>query len=69
MIILQSDGIIDKIKDNDGYDALVINVINIKEIDGNKEEQYAYPCYSYGDGSCSIFNNYDLGKNKYDIQN
>jgi len=63
------EGVFDKIKDNDGYNTLVINVINIKEIDGSKEEQYAYPCYSYDDGSCSALNNYDFGENKYDIQN
>ena len=63
------EGVFDKIKDNDGYNTLVINVINIKEIDGSKEEQYAYPCYSYDDGSCSALNNYDFGDNNYDIQN
>ena len=63
------EGVFDTVKDNDGYKALVINVINIKEIDGSKEEQYAYPCYSYDDGSCSALNNYDFGENKYDIQN
>ncbi len=63
------EGVFDKIKDNDGYNTLVINVINIKEIDGSKEQQYAYPCYSYDDGSCSALNNYDFGDNNYDIQN
>ena len=63
------EGVFDTVKDNDGYKALVINVINIKEIDGSKEEQYAYPCYSYDDGSCSALNNYDFGEDKYGIQN
>ncbi len=63
------EGVFDKIKDSDGYNVLVINVINIKKIDGSKEEQYAYPCYSYGDENCSALNNYDFGENKYDIQN
>lgn len=54
----EAEGVLDKIKDNDGYNTLVINVINIKEIDGSKEQQYAYPCYAYDDGSCSVFNNY-----------
>ncbi len=54
------EGVFEKIKDNENYDALIINVININEIDGNKEEQYAYPCYSYDDGSCSIMDKYDL---------
>ena len=63
------EGIFDKMKDNYGYEALVINVINIKEVDGNKEEQYAYPCYSYDDGTCSALDNYDFGDNTYDIQN
>ena len=32
---------------------------NIKEIN-SKEEQYIYPCYSYGDGSCSKVIEYNL---------
>ena len=63
------ESVFDKIKDNDGNNTLVINVINIKEMDGSKEEQYAYPCYSYDDGSCSVLNNYYFGENKYDTQN
>ena len=39
---------------------LFVKVINIKEIDGSKEEQYVYPCYAYDNGSCSIMDKYDL---------
>ena len=38
----------------------VIRVINIKEINGKKEEQYVYPCYSYEDTMCSELHKYDL---------
>ena len=55
------EGILEKTQDTEGYNILAIKVININEIDGNKEEQYAYPCYSYDDGSCSIMDKYDLG--------
>ena len=54
------EGVLEKAKDTEGYNILAINVINIKEIDGNKEEQYAYPCYSYDDGTCSIMDKYNL---------
>lgn len=54
------EGILEKTQDNYGDNVLAIKVININEIDGNKEEQYAYPCYSYDDGSCSIIDKYDL---------
>lgn len=54
------EGILEEAQDNYGNNVLAINVINIKKIDGDEEEQYAYPCYSYGDGSCSIINEYNL---------
>lgn len=37
-----------------------INVVNLTEIDGSKEEQYVYPCYSYGDGTCKETEKYKL---------
>ena len=54
------EGYFEKIKDLAGYDILSIKIVNIKEIDGNKEEQYVYPCYSYGDGNCSSVLKYNL---------
>ena len=58
------EGILEKTQDTEGYNILAIKVININELDGNKEEQYAYPCYSYDDGSCSIMDKYDLENKK-----
>lgn len=54
------EGVLVKDKDNLGYDILAIDVINIKEIDGNSEEQYVYPCYAYDDGSCKDMQKYNL---------
>ena len=54
------EGVLVKDKDKLGYDILAIDVINIKEIDGNSEEQYVYPCYAYGDGSCKDMQKYNL---------
>ena len=54
------EGVLKLLSDNDGNKMIGIKVINIKEIDGNKEEQYVYPCYSYDDGSCSIIEKYNL---------
>lgn len=39
---------------------MYIKIINIKEIDSSKEEQYVYPCYSYDDGNCKEFLKYNL---------
>lgn len=54
------EGVLEKTRDTEGYNILAIKVININEIDGSKEDQYAYPCYSYGDDSCSIINKYNF---------
>ncbi len=54
------EGVLEKTKDNAGYDILVLKIINIKEIDGKNEEQYVYSCYTYGDGSCSEVDKYNL---------
>ena len=54
------EGILRKGKDKDNNDTMYIEVINIKEIDSKKEEQYVYPCYSYGDNSCSEMTKYNL---------
>lgn len=52
------EGILAKGKDKDNYDIMYIEVINIKEI--KEEEQYVYPCYAYGDGSCKEVFEYNL---------
>lgn len=54
------EGVLKEGKDGDGMDILTVNVINLKEIDGSKEEQYVYPCYAYDDGKCSEMQKYDL---------
>ena len=54
------EGILEQSKDKDGYNIMVINAINVKEIKSNEEEQYVYPCYAYGDGSCSEALKYNL---------
>lgn len=54
------EGVLRKGKDKGNNDTMYIEVINIKEIDSKKEEQYVYPCYSYGDNSCSELIKYDL---------
>ena len=53
------EGILKKGTDKDGYNIMYIDVINIKEMD-DKEEQYIYPCYAYGDGNCSKVIEYDF---------
>ncbi len=54
------EGYIERYKDLSGHDIFPITVVNIKEIDGKDEEEYIYPCYNYGDGSCSKMKKYDL---------
>lgn len=54
------EGVLRKGKDRDKNDTMYIEVINIKEIDSKREEQYFYPCYSYGDGSCTELLKYNL---------
>ena len=54
------EGILEKGVDEEGYDIMYIKIINIKEINGNSELQYVYPCYSYGDGTCKELMKYDL---------
>ncbi len=53
------EGILQKGKTKDNIDMMYIEVINIKEIDKTKEEQYIYPCYTYDD-SCSVIMQYKL---------
>lgn len=54
------EGVFEKTQDLAGYDILSIKLINIKEIDGSKEEQYVYPCYSYDDGQCTEVKKFNL---------
>ena len=54
------EGVIKKGKDADNYDILYIKVINIKEINAEKEEQYVYPCYAYDNGRCEAMSKYNL---------
>lgn len=53
------EGILEKGIDNDGYDILLINVININKLD-IEEEQYVYPCYAYDNGTCKDVTKYNL---------
>lgn len=54
------EGYIERSKDLSGQDIFPITVVNIKEIDGSKEEEYVYPCYNYGDGGCQKLKKYNL---------
>lgn len=54
------EGILKKGTDKEGYDIMYIEVINMKEISSNDEEQYVYPCYYYDDGLCESMSKYDL---------
>lgn len=52
------EGILEEDKDKDGYNIMAIHAVNIKKI--KKEEQYIYPCYSYGNNACKKLEKYDL---------
>lgn len=54
------EGYIERAKDLSGHDIFPITVVNIKEIDEKDEDEYVYPCYQYGDGSCEKLKKYDL---------
>ena len=53
------EGVLDLGKDTYGSTIVVINMVNYKKIKSEKN-QYVYPCYSYGDGSCSEVLKYHL---------
>lgn len=57
------EGVLDANPDKNSEIITIIRVVNIKEIDGKKEEQYVYSCYAYDNGSCKEISKYDL---KYD---
>ena len=52
------EGVLEPGEDDNGYSIMAIHVINIKKIDSKKQDQYVYPCTSYGDGSCKAFKKY-----------
>lgn len=51
------EGVLEE-KENEAF--MYVRIINLKEIKAKSEEQYIYPCYSYGDGSCSEVTKYDI---------
>lgn len=54
------EGVLTQGKDKEGYSIIAINVINIKEIYSQSEEQYVYPCYAYSDNACEKISEYNL---------
>ena len=54
------EGILRETQDDNGYTIMVIDVVNIKELDDDSEEQYIYPCSNYGNGKCSEVIKYNL---------
>jgi len=54
------EGVLEKATDGYGNDVLAIFSTSIKEIDKYSEEQYIYPCYAYGDGSCPELSKYNI---------
>ena len=57
----QIEGVIEEAIDTEGMETTAIKIINIKEIDSKKEDQYVYPCYAYDNGSCKEISKYDIG--------
>lgn len=56
----EMEGVLELDRDTYNQKILVINVVNYKKINGDNEELYMYPCYAYGDGSCSEVVKYNL---------
>ena len=54
------EGVLDVGEDSYGQTIGIIRMINYKKISSKKEKQYVYPCYAYGDGSCSEVIKYHL---------
>ena len=54
------EGVFYKTKDYAGYDIMAIKIASIKEINGDAEEIYVYPCYSYDDGLCTELSKYNF---------
>ncbi len=55
----QVEGVLKRDKDKEGYDILVIDVVNIKKIEPFKQ-QYVYQCNQYGNGKCEDLAKYDF---------
>lgn len=53
-------GVLEKITNKWGYETLAIRAIKLTEIDKTKEQLYIYPCYAYGNGTCSSLTQYNL---------
>ena len=54
------EGLLFPTTDGNGNKIMAIKAINVKEIDGNSEEQYVYPCYAYDNGECADTKKYNL---------
>lgn len=54
------EGVLEQGKDNEGYNIMVINVINIKKASSKGESQYVYSCETYGKKACEELQKYDL---------
>lgn len=54
------EGILEPAVDAQGYETMAIKIVNIQKIDSKEEQQYVYPCYSTGDGTCSEVMKYNL---------
>ena len=53
------EGVLEQAKDNEGYNIMVINVINIKKSNPDKT-QYVYSCETYGKDACKELQKYDF---------
>lgn len=54
------EGILEDGVDERGYNVLTINPQKVTKIKRTDEAIYVYPCYSYGDGSCSNLDKYGI---------
>lgn len=54
----QIEGVLRHGTDNQGYDILYIEVVNLEEVD--KGNQYVYACYAYDKGMCDDVKKYNL---------
>ena len=54
------EGVLEMGKDSYGQTILLIRLVHSKAISSKGEEQYVYPCYSYGNGKCSEVTKYNF---------
>ena len=54
------EGVLEKGRDKENLEVMVIRVVSIKEIDSKDEEQYIYPCYVYDNGECKVLDKYNI---------